>query len=90
MPITRKQFDLGITEEIEDWMRNVHEYLAEHEDAAFSIDDLDEYFEVDDIAGTNWQNLRIALMKLAELGAAVKRTIGGADYYRYRAKLTDV
>lgn len=91
MPITRKQFDLGITEDIEEWMRGIHEYLAENQTTAFSTDELGEYFEADDdLTGARWRNFRIALMKLAELGAVEKRSIGGTDYYTYFAKLADI
>jgi len=40
MPITRRQFDLGIDNRIEGWMRKIHAFLAEHKDEAFNAAEL--------------------------------------------------
>ncbi|MDP2936456.1 MAG: hypothetical protein Q8O86_08200 [Dehalococcoidia bacterium] len=40
MPITRKQFDLAVESRIEEWMKTIHAFLAEHKDEAFSTIEL--------------------------------------------------
>ena len=40
MPITRKQFEWGVDTEIEDWMNKILAFLAEHENEAFTRDEL--------------------------------------------------
>jgi len=42
MPITRRQFDMGIDNEIEKCMGKISSFLAEHKDEAFSIEELSE------------------------------------------------
>ena len=40
MPITRRQFDLGIDEAVERWMINIHGFLSRNKEQAFSAEDL--------------------------------------------------
>lgn len=40
MPITKKQFDLGIDDEAEAMMRKVELFLREHRDQAYSLGEL--------------------------------------------------
>lgn len=84
MPITRRQFELGIDNETESWMKRVHEYLAAHPDEAFTVEEL-----VGSLRGSNPGMtdselsllLRTAVDKLAELGAAEVRTVREIEYY---------
>ncbi|MCH8191975.1 MAG: hypothetical protein IIC80_11575 [Chloroflexi bacterium] len=46
MPITRRQFELGILPETEWWMEELYDFFLEHEDQAFSIGDLRESFRL--------------------------------------------
>jgi len=47
MPITRKQFESEIDPEIEEWMKKIHTFLAEHKDEAFTADELKKQWKVD-------------------------------------------
>ncbi len=40
MPITRRQFDLGIDPTLEQWMTRIHKFLEDHRNEAFSEPDL--------------------------------------------------
>jgi hypothetical protein len=40
MPITRRQFELGIDAKTEEWMDRIRTFLAEHRDEAFTDDEL--------------------------------------------------
>ncbi len=84
MPITRKQFEIGVDTKIEEWMKKILAFLAEHKDEAFTHDELRKA-----ILGTSWkiserEAFDEALNKLVELGGAEKRIIRGTDYYSYR------
>ncbi len=40
MPITRKQFEMGIDPKIEEWMKEIHSFLAQDKDTAFKKGEL--------------------------------------------------
>ena len=44
MPITRKQFEMGIDNKTEEWMGKIQTYLCEHIEEAFSKEELRQYF----------------------------------------------
>jgi len=44
MPITRRQFEMGIDNRIEEWMEKIRAYLCEHRDEAFAKEELRKYF----------------------------------------------
>jgi len=45
MPITRKQFAIGIDPKTEEWMRKINGFLAERKDEAFTGEELREHYE---------------------------------------------
>ncbi len=89
MPITRKQFDLGITSGIEELMIRAHEHITQKRDEAFSQDDL--MFLIEPGHGMfhtgKMENLKAALRKLVELGTIESRIISNVEYYSYMSKL---
>jgi hypothetical protein len=95
MPITRKQFYLGIDSEIEQWMRKIHPFLSEHKDEAFTVDELHQEHkselayegESGLLSGAKLEVFDHALEKLVDLGAVAKRRIRNTDYYSYRGSL---
>lgn len=44
MPITRRQFELGIDSKIEEWMKKIHSFLSERKDEAFTEKELRQHF----------------------------------------------
>ncbi|MEK7777623.1 MAG: hypothetical protein AAB303_03245 [Chloroflexota bacterium] len=40
MPITRRQFELGIAPAIEEWMEKLYDFLREHKDQAYTAGEL--------------------------------------------------
>jgi len=105
MPITRKQFDLGIDSEIERWMREVHEYLGQNRDMAYSASDLDAALETafpradfegeidvleDIFPAQPRRRLQIALEKLVALGAIEARVVDSQAYYAYCEDLPEL
>ena len=88
MPISRKQFDAGIDDHIEASMRNVHRFLKENRDQAFTAAELAEW-----LLGNSRpldESFRSGLQKLAELGAVQVHRIANQNYYAFRAELTDL
>ncbi len=93
MPITAKQFELGIDSVIEDWMRRIHEFLVAHRQEAFTVAELaeqlnglDKQFERFKSKGIETEprfqaGFLVALDKLAETGAADSRIVRGERYY---------
>lgn len=97
MPITRRQFELGIDNLIEQWMRNVHQLLAANQDKAYSEEELKAAFgsilpsavgTLTDLAHSEHHHpLRTALEKLIELDAIDARVLDSVVYYTYKRPL---
>jgi hypothetical protein len=84
MPLTKRQFELGIDEEGEDWMRQVYRLLAEHRDLAYSSEELLETIFGNSIsAAANSSKFNLSLEILAEIGAVDKREVDRTDYYAF-------
>lgn len=88
MPISRKQFELGIVDtEVEKWARRIHISLTEHRDEAFTRGELREQFGLRaDGWDTTTEAFDVALYKLVELKAIDERSIQGKTYYSYGSK----
>ena len=92
MPLTRRQFELGIDDELETTMRGIYNLLHGHRNLAYSIDELEIEFigqPREDVSGGPVINvvavrkLSRALRLLVELGAVAKRTVDVTDYYAF-------
>ncbi len=82
MPITRKQFEWGVDTEIEDWMNKILAFLAEHENEAFTRDELWKLI----YKQTSWQMtvreaFNEALDKLVFIKDVERRIIRDVEYY---------
>ena len=84
MPITRRQFDLGINEALEQTMRRIHAHLATRRQEAFTSG------EVADALQLNGANALDALEKLQLVGAVEARRVNSSVYYAYRRDLPDL
>ena len=83
MPLSIRQFDLGINEEIESWMRQVYELLLGHRELAYSATELRQAILADSAAVSNSDSFGRALEVLAELRAIEKRWVNDEDYYAF-------
>jgi hypothetical protein len=85
VPITRKQFELGIdNEEIIEVMKKIYAFLTEHKDQAFikeEIRELSGFFALKTHASFDE-----ALEKLVEQRAAEAKRIKAKTYYSYGDK----
>jgi hypothetical protein len=89
MPINRRHFELGVDQESEGWMREIHDYLARHQDSAYSYDELLSHIRI----RRNPQGLEAAdheadrakfesaLDELVWMAAVGRRKIGDEEYY---------
>ena len=84
MPLSKRQFELGIDSEAEDWMRQAYQFLAGHPDLAYSSGEIEEAILGIEAASGRSGKLDHALDVLTEIGALVKAKVRGTDYYGFR------
>ena len=82
MPITRRQFELGINDDIEEWMREAHAFFSMRRDEAFSTGEIAQNLEADSKAGGT-RDLRRGLEALERVLAIQKRVVRGKTYYAF-------
>ncbi len=94
MPITRRQFELEIDTQMEEWMKKIHAFLGEHKDKAFTIAELynewQSVFDLRSLLLNERPSVEKALDKLVQLGAVEARTIRGESYYSYGDKPLEI
>ena len=84
MPLSRRQLELGIDSEAEEWMRQAYRLLAEHRDLAYSTEELQETILGVDVGNGKRIKFSAVLDILAETGAADKGVVDDTDYYIFR------
>ncbi len=87
IPLSERQFELGIDQEMENWMRQVYELLAEHRELAYSQGELQQAVLDKPTPVTKLQKFGRALDVLAEVRAVEKRWVGDTDYYAFLQEL---
>jgi len=91
MPITRKQFELGIDAEIESYMKRIHDFLAQHRDEAFTLSELGQALGVPLASWLRLSSGELAFLravdKLVEAGAVATKHIENIPYHAWRAPL---
>lgn len=80
MTITRRQFDLGINDDIHGWMQQAYLLLAEHRDQAYSETEIQGRVQANP---ASWKDLSVALQTLVKLAAIESRLVKGTAYYAY-------
>ncbi len=98
MPITKKHFELGITPEIGSWMKKIYDFLAKHNEAAYTERELADALGVIQIySGSEYEKeyekrklFDKALAKLLEIDCVESREIHSIFYLaKGRYKLQD-
>lgn len=87
MPLTKRQFELQIDQQIEGWMRQVYELLETHQDLAYSGDELRHELLGDSPAPTKAETFGRALETLDSIGAVEKREVHDLVYYAFNRKV---
>ena len=83
MPLTRRQFELGIDEESETWMRQVYDLLDNHRHLAYSADELQEAILGQNKDSVKEEKFARALEVLEQISAADKRWLEDIEYYAF-------
>ena len=84
MPLTKRQFELGLDEEGESLMRQVYDLLASHQELAYSLQELEDAFLGQAIPpGPKVGRFRRAVEVLVEIGAVDQREVAGVDYHAF-------
>ena len=84
MPITRRQFDLGVDSALEGTMRKIHRYLHAHRDEAFCSSELAELLRLTE------PDVREAVETLEDIGALDTRRVESTFYHAYLAEIPDL
>jgi hypothetical protein len=84
MPITSRQFDLGISPQIADWIAKVQKFLRQHPSQGYSEEDLREALSCDDLEAN--AVLSKALQVLTDFESLEKRWVNDTSYYMYRGE----
>jgi hypothetical protein len=87
MPITRRQFDLGIDESVEEVTREIHRFLSSRRTQAFSRDELLAAILNQEPSA---RHVDSAIEKLVEIRAMDLREVRGERYYAYLEDLSKV
>ena len=83
MPLTMRQFELGIDDGAESWMRSVYNLLAERQELAYSSQELEEFSLEASSPVLKRDKFRESLDVLVRMGAVEKRWVDETDYYAF-------
>ena len=87
MPLTKRQWELGIDGETDEWMRKAYAWLSANPDNAYSLDEIVASL-LDDAPNTNLPvKLIMALDTLTLIKAVEPRVIAGTNYYLFETKV---
>ena len=81
MPLTKRQFELGIDEESEALMREVYGLLAANDGLAYSIRELRKTVLGSPLPVSRSYKFKQAVEALVGIGAVDLRKVGKTDYY---------
>ena len=84
MPITKRQFELRIDDDIENRMRQIYELLINNRDLAYSVEELHKAFLGETYHVQQRKKLERALEVLGEIGAAEVRIVDDTEYFAFR------
>ena len=83
MPITKRQFDLGIDEDIQSWMQKIYALLSTDRELAYSFQEIQEALLHDAFQVQTLERLNRALDVLVEIGAIDKRSVDDTGYFAF-------
>ena len=83
MPLSIRQFDLGINEDIESLMREVYWMLIRNPELAYSSMELRQAILGDSVEVANSESFGRALEVLAELRAVERRWVNNEAFYAF-------
>ena len=85
MPITKRQFELRITPEVEEWMGKVYGFLENHRSQAYSVSELVEQFSSATHKNQDVTTLiKVSVVTLVGVGALGCALVRGESYYAFQ------
>ena len=102
MPITKRQFELGIDSDLEERMQRIYSFMEAHPDEAFSLAELREIFKIPDSPkdyeygkAAEWvtdnERFLMSLERLVKLDIVRERDVASIKYYATgRFTLTEI
>lgn len=87
MPLTRRQFELGIDEEAEGWMRQLYQFLSDHRDLAYSSDELRRIVQGNSTELDEKEKFEHVLYLLTEIGGLDVRVVRDLQYFTFLEEL---
>ena len=90
MPLTKRQFELGVDEEGENMMRQVYELLTAHSELAYSLQEIQGAILPKDsfpkFGPQQAGKVERAVKALVGIGAVDQREVGSTDYFAFLQK----
>ena len=83
MPLTKRQFELGVDDEGEIWMRQIYELLAENRNLAYSSGELEEAVLGTSVPIIKLEKFTNSLDVLILIRAVEKRWLDDTGYYAH-------
>lgn len=83
MPITRRQFELGIDNRVNELMIKVYELLESNRDQAYSLAEILENLRLTPVVYPVTDLLRIAIKTLTQIGAIEVSEVTNVNYYAF-------
>jgi|AP95_1055475.scaffolds.fasta_scaffold149554_2 hypothetical protein len=83
MPLTKRQFELGVDEQIENWMREIYSVLAGDRNHAYDMEELFKRFVGNAYHYGAREKFARALEALVEIGTVELRKVVGTSYYTF-------
>ena len=83
MPLTVRQFDLGIDQEMDAWMRQVYELLIRNQHLAYSSEELSKEVLGASAEKDDREKFVLALDVLFQIQAVEKRWVNDTGYYAF-------
>ena len=87
MPLSRRQFELGIDEESEQWMRQAYRLLSDNSDLAYSAAELYKEVVGESPDLSNKKKFDHTLFILGEIGGIDVRVLDGSHYFAFLEEL---
>ena len=83
MPLTKRQFELGVDAEAEEWMRQVYALLERQQESAFSVEELQQTLLGDSRDIAREEKFGAALRALVEVQAVKQGFVKDQQYYAH-------
>lgn len=89
MPLTKRQFELGVDQEIEEYMRQIYHRLVADRDVAYNHAELLRAVVSRPPSDLLLVKFNQAIEVLVRIGAAEARVVAGETYYAFQREVNE-